>query len=1236
MYLKKIEVKGFKSFADRTVVKPAFGVTCVVGPNGSGKSNITDAIRWVLGEQGARVLRGEKMEDIIFSGTGKRGALGFAEVKLLIDNADGALRLGFDEIEIARRLYRSGESEYRINDSPVRLKDIRDLFADTGVGLEGYSIIGQGRIDEIVGASPQDRRLLFDEAAGVTVFKMKKTEAEKQLKAAEEDLREVSIRMEEVEKSVAVLQEEAERAEKYLVAQERVRKIKIQDYAFLYGKTRKLLERARSKAVEIEAECGGIAEERNRFSAELKAHEQQQFEDRNRLRAADHERFELAGRIRGIDTEILLSEEKRHGLEKQVRSLKQRTASGHEGHEKKIAQREELLRETEMLRTSLASREMQIKQAAEEMGEKQEKLSRLKREVQALHEQEQESRSAIKLAEARLHETERMLEELESEHADLPQIEEEQSKLDACTNRLQMQDEERTRAQETSADLDGQLLGLQRELSGAEKELVRIKAELEFHRESLASHSDYEHAVQSIMKRRPDDVLGVVGELFHVDKKYEEAIETALGRNIGILVCEKASTAKKYIDELRGNRAGRVSFLPLEDVRETERLELKEEGLEGVAVDLISCDPRYRSVFQVLLGGILIAGDFESGRRLLRHGKRVVTLKGEVFIPGGIVTGGATARSGKILSRRRMANECEENMRTLQSHCDELREREGALLLQRERIRLQLLDLEHASAKLRIELALMESNLEKERLLQAERSAKYERERARLTEDRRELADALDHSSERLLQTQERLLRETEEISVLEQTSDESNAQLTEAKVEEARIKEQVVAKKKETDRLTLEIEEYQSEQSGLEEEIGRLQAELGALDAGREELVRSKEALLPELERYGERLAALEERVRSAEERGRELSEIVQNLEQQQRRAEDRALKHRTECIRSESELARIQSELLGIYEIGVDEATAMDEVAVGAVPEWALADFADYAVRSGLQAARPEDGASGRGLHYGRTVGIDISESGGAAGDISARSDESAKDRSSSDMDSVAAAARAENQVSPAARECFFPDLAHELAFFQEQLTALSGVNLSAIDEYKSRTERLEHVAEEKKEIVRAIAITRTLIADMAREIQLRFREGLDHIAESFNYAFTRLFGGGEAKLRLIGGEDVLTSGVEIVVQPPGKKLRSISLLSGGEKALTAIALLFAFMEQRPSPFYILDEIEAPLDDVNLIKFTEFLKEYSERAQFLVITHRRATMEMADAIFGVTMEEYGVSKVISTKLAE
>lgn len=1173
MHLKRIEIKGFKSFADRVLIEPASGISCIVGPNGSGKSNITDAIRWVLGEQGARVLRGEKMEDLIFSGTGRRASLGFAEVKLSFDNSDRALDTDFNEVEIARRLYRSGESEYRINDSQVRLRDIRELFADTGVGLEGYSIIGQGRIDEIIGAQPEERRLLFDEAAGITAFKLKRAEAERHLEAAERDLEDVRLKLEELGGMAEESKNEAERAELYLAMKERHALLKVagkvEDYSAAEARRAKLEKKLQQKRMDnkaLESEAAEAAEKLAALRESLSG-------DRARLKELNGLKYDLAEEIRSIVTEILLGDEKRHGLDLQLRQLNEKTGKGEEEKTRKEEEAAALLEEIKTISEREGAIDEEIESIEAMASERDERAAGLKVIIEEFDRKDSRAKSRGEALDTRKHQIEERLlaisDELSSrEEGSREELERLEAEVEALSAAVSKGDSEFKTNRQKLDELEGRETEIISSVLELEKNLARLRSERDFHQQALDNLTDYDRAVAHVMKDRPKDVLGVVGQLFKTEKKYEEAVETALGRNVGIIICEKSATAKKYIRELRDKKLGRASFLPMEDLDEkyAESRKLKVEGARTVS-ELITCDERYKKVFELLLGGILVADDFDEGRKLLKHGKRIVTLKGEIFLPGGVVTGGSRLgkESGGAVSRSRLLDEAERaleagssNKEAKEDELRALRAKEDALKQAQKQISEALSENRH-SLDSKSKALKTESDARK-RALEA-----LNAEKSRLDVELSDIGSQLFKLEDELTRAREEAEASRAELLEIEGQSEERAEALVNLKIEHARVGEQLAAKRGIYEKLSAELEGMATEKASSEEELTRLKAEIAQIDDSKEDLEDAKK--LKE-ERFGEvnaELETLDGKISGFEEEESALENSSEDLAKKYRRASEKALEIEADLIRAESEMGSIESELISVYSMTVDDA---------------------------LEARQALD-----------------------------REDEDAGE---------------EVESLPWTEEGETLSHVEEIERLEQLMEELGDVNLSSIDTYRAICERMSASNAEREEIEKAAKGTRKIIEELSSEIHKRFEEGLENIKGSFAYAFTRLFGGGEARLELTGEGDVLDLGVEIRVQPPGKKLRSISLLSGGEKALTAIALLFAFMEQRPSPFYVLDEIEASLDDVNLLKFTEFLEEYSKRAQFLTITHRRATMDIADSLFGVTMEEYGVSKVFSVKLGE
>ncbi len=1271
MRLSRVELKGFKSFAGRTVLEPSVGMTCVVGPNGSGKSNITDAIRWVLGEQGARVLRGEKMEDIIFSGTKKRAGLGFAEVKLSFDNADMSIPLDFETVEISRRLYRSGESEYKINDASVRLKDIRDLFQDTGLGLEGYSIIGQGRIDEIIGASAADRRLLFDEAAGVTSYKQKKVEAERKLGAAESDLSDLSIRLSESEAALSVLKEEADRAQRYLTISDRIRAIRVFEYGKKYRSARTSLERAVAQEQEATAAKQQAEREIRDCEARVLSAAERVREVRERLKLTDSRRYDIAGEIRSLETNILLGREKKHSAERALRtfeeSLEKERATAVE-RDTRIAT---LSSEVILYEQSVRELEEQTAVLSDRVGENSGALAELRQTVEQSKERNLVLGNRTAVLVQKKEENLELLASLEKEEAvhDLEAMRARVNELEHSVKRIEEAErdnsEQVARAKENVSDLNGRIAELDREL-------ISANATLSFEKERAESYEDYEKSVRTLVKNKPDDLLGVVGDLFTTTKQYEVAIETALGKNINILVCEKAKTAKKYIQFLKDNKLGRASFMPLDDLgsyrdrrnteiagkagandvaenkltadgglksfqalqesmgqtsdsrRHIEQLLARHglanyPGFEGVASDFVECDDRYRIVFENLLGSIVIASDFEAGRTLVRLGKRVVTLSGEVFLPTGIITGGATKRGTRILSRKRIISDLERKIADCQAEQQSLQKK-----LLEEQDALDGLKKDRTSLFERLEQSRLRYSFEKSTFEKAVQEEEERKQRgletlSRIREENQEIAEELAECRAERKNIERTLGKNTSAIAKLEKELSDKTISLTELKINHARVSEKLEASKKQYEMLQAEREQLALEHGRADAEIGVLTEQLVQLTKAEEELAAKKEQLLPMMEETNQLVKELEGRLQTLEQEHVDSNEQSKKAFEALREAEEFAMKKATETVRFEGALSLIESELMTQCEMTAEEAMNADKVEIGAVPEWAWSDPerpAEDAFSPGEQVRSDGSDLLGEGVPS-------LSDTGFA--DSLEREIEQSSSRNISKYTK-----QSENSTS-----FEFKSLSSELKFYEEELATLSDASIHSIKEYEQRLLRQSELSREREETLRAVYAMKALIEEISEQIEQKFKLSFEKTEVAFDTAFKRLFGGGEAKLVLKEQDGSDFAGVEIAVQPPGKKLKSLSLLSGGEKALTAIALLFAFMEQRPSPFYVLDEIEAALDDVNLVKFTDFLDEYSKSAQFLVITHRRGTMDIADAVFGVTMEEYGVSKVISTKLA-
>ncbi|MDO4799661.1 MAG: chromosome segregation protein SMC [Bacillota bacterium] len=1175
MYLKRVELKGFKSFADKTQIDLHGGITCVVGPNGSGKSNITDAVRWVLGEQRAKSLRGSKMEDVIFSGTKQRKSLGFAEVRLIFDNAERIFPIDYSEVVIARRLYRSGEGEYSINNKPVRLKDIRDLISDTGIGKEGYSIIGQGRIEEILASSKEERRLLFEEATGITKYKQKKTEAEKRLETANTHLEGLAIRLSEIQERIEPLRLESIRAQRHRHLTTELRAAELIEYAKRYrrlrGEYRNLSDRTRS--------FQEATDTLEKAQEQLLERQQQIQQQRHALVAQRKElrdiEFALFGQVEKNRSDQQLQTERLNVLQAQWTKLRER---GNDEESGRSATLEELrvltLRITEEER-ALARSEQELADEQTRMETFSKELIDVRNEAQALQTEAVRILNEAESKKRYLEQNHRAIEGLKNKQISiLGSIDEELSTKERIEgeieqlsrdlrdrrDRLEQLTSDRERATARKDELQRRLSDDEEVLRNRTREKLDRESELQIHQRLEDEFSGYDRGVREVLQGEGRGVIDVVGNLFTTAELYEIAIEVALGRNLGVVICESNRDAKREIERLRKERIGRVSFLSYEEIRRSGRigrkrtLDRKRIGVLGFADELIETQS-HRDVFEYFLGNTILVDTIDHAVPLLDQGYRIVTLEGDVLNPGGLMTGGSYQRRSGILSRKR-------TIRELTDQCDalakEIRSSEASILRHRKEIeaiaeRMVSLEAEYRAAKSdETESGYRLTKLEKQlddileiSKQKTDAAEQYEVEIRHYFEENEQFQREIDAIALRNRELEAENDRYSARIGELEERDRRSVQEMTEKRVESAKRTEQLTGLRKEQMRLRQTIQKYLDSEDAYRAELSRTETQL-------EETKAAVEAL----HKDGAKLAQTYESTKSKREEC-EAQEAAFVDQEQCAREEEQSLRmqidaSRKELHQTENRAVRVETELEGIVtELFVTHNASIEEAETVTEGERSLA----------------------------------------------------------------------------------------EIRSMKSELAELGAVNDHAIEEYRAVSEKHSHLSAEKADVEAAIEQIRSLIDGLSAEMRAKFRDGFGIIRENFVHAFQKLFHGGEADLVLVPETadqepDLLEDPIEIVVQPPGKKLQSMTLLSGGEKSLTAIALLFAILESRPSPFCILDEIEAALDDVNIHRFTGFLRGYAERSQFVVITHRKGTMEIADNLYGITMEEYGVSKLISVQL--
>ena len=1182
MRLKRLEIYGFKSFADRTVIEFNQGITGVVGPNGSGKSNLSDAVRWVLGEQSAKSLRGGKMEDIIFGGTEKRRRLSYCEVSLVFDNEDHTLPVDYTEVMVTRRAYRSGEGEYYLNKTACRLKDILELFRDTGIGRDGYSIVGQGRIDSILSAKSEDRRGVFEEAAGIVKYRTRKEESEKRLANMQDNLVRIEDILSELEKQLGPLEKASQTARRYLALRDELRRLECT--AFVLRSDRdgqriaeitQLLEELRGQISRQEQEAEEKTAKRERLSEEVQVLEEAVTECHTALLNLTREAEAREGMLSVIGTEIA-------GAEKEAAAARE-SLDAADVRLKAIAQEQAAGEKTQSAdEAAIRQLEGQYREAEETLNEKQ----GLVRDAEAALENHQSMvihainrLSDVKTREARLTtmrsqlsarrvEAEKEKETLFGEAESIAeQLQEAAVYEETCSGkekdalrRLQETDEKQ---KEVSA-----LIGsLYEKLD--EQNAVKSKTESRLHvlREMVRDYAGYQQPVKRVLQKAEGDprIHGVVATLIKVPSEYEKAIEAVLGGALQHIVTEDEYAARDMIEYLRRNNIGRATFLPLSTIRghtlqTAERQTLGLKGCLGVASELISYDPRYRGIVENLLGRTVIAEDLDSGIEIMRKGRhafRLVTLAGDVMHSGGSMTGGSAAsRMTSLLSRDR---EIDEHVRLLEKTDSDIRQTRAEIQTAREQK--DGLAREKTETEGEIQRSRIDLSIASERIRTLHR---HEAECAEATEKNRELLEQID-------------------------------AQLKDLDAE-----------------LSSTYTDQEGEQKSSEEMHRRTQELSDALSSARQELENGRDAAQAlQLQLTGKR---------------KDLEEMLRNL---------RRLAQERQTISSQREAYEERiAELILLHQ------KKMEEKAAAQKEKDACADKLKEA-ETELETRRRRRAEAAKQVESLTAEIEQIRETAAAASDRAHRS-EILMNRLQSELEQQEQRIWEEYELTYAgAKEYVLPEFdaakdGQRIGSIRQEIRAIGPVNLPATDEYLNCKERFDGLTRQKDDLIKAREDLQRIINALQREMETQFMLSFRLLQQYLTETFTRLFGGGSAELRLSDESDVLGSGIEIAAQPPGKKLQMLSLLSGGERALTAIAILFAMLKLKPTPFCFLDEIEAALDDGNISTFAAYLQDFSKQTQFVIVTHRKGTMEYCDSLYGVSMEEKGVSKMLSVELKD
>ena len=1183
MRLKKLEIHGFKSFADRTEIVFNQGITGIVGPNGSGKSNIGDAVRWVLGEQSARVLRGAKMEDVIFNGTAKRKQASYCEVSLTFDNEDGALKSNFAEVVVTRRVYRNGDSEYYLNKTTCRLRDILELFRDTGIGREGYSLIGQGRIDEILSVKSEDRRQVFEEAAGVMTYRVRKEDAERKLARTRDNLSRVNDIIEELAARVEPLEKQAAVAKEYLELAERLRTLEINIFLIRHDKVKE-------RIASLDQALEGLRDVLLHHEARLNEN------------AAEREKLEEA--IALLEEELTVARREHLSANDalhECQSARERTVhqieSAKENLERIAGERAETLRRQAELKALFDKGEQDAKESNAALAKAQEELDREQARLDRWLSDAQEKEETLDRHKADILDAMNRLSDAKNQQARqqaicaqmknrLAEIEqavkeggEKQLTLAAALRSAEKQAAEVNEGLEAlkndAAQTEGRLRALteetQRKAEQAQNLNLKYQADVSRFKlmdEMSREMEGYNQSVRRALSYAQNDpsVRGVVARLMQVPKEYETAIDMVLGGTLQNIVTEDENAAKRMIDYLRNNRLGRATFLPMTSVKSRvlsseERRLLSMPGCLGVASELISFAPEYRGIMENLLGRTVIAKDLDSGIPIMRaghHAFRLVTLSGDVMHSGGSMTGGTAQKSAvSLLGRER-----------------EMKELRGTLENEKKDL-----------VSLRDQLMNMQGQREEMKRLRNEAIERVHQE---------EIAVARE---------QERVFNAKAELTAASEQLDRTRAAAVQLKESIAEIEEDLARVQTQTENETIDREAMDQKTENLQK----------ALFDAREKAEAQRDLVTKMRLQYAELSHVLDTLRRDKARQDQELLALSGALTQldQEKAAREELLRQAEETLRAQDAECARQEEAVSQGQKRVD---ALD------------ADRQDKAARQRECVRQSEE------MH--KAYDEDS---------MKLHRTELSRDRADNELKVMTDHIFNTYDLTYAGAEEFRVEGTFDLTGSEREAASLRGriremghVNVGAIEEYAATRERFDELTAQQQDLTKAEEDLQTLITRLLSQMEKQFVQEFEKLGVYFKETFARLFGGGQAELRLTDPDDALNCGIEIIAQPPGKKLQLLSLLSGGERALTAIAILFAMLKLKPTPFCILDEIEAALDEANIGYFADYLAEYAKTTQFVVVTHRKGTMERCDALYGVAMQERGVSGMVSVNLQD
>jgi chromosome segregation protein len=1179
MYLKRIEMQGFKSFADKTVLEFKPGITTVIGPNGSGKSNISDAIRWVLGEQSMKSLRGAKSEDIIFAGTQARKSLGFAEVSIVIDNNDNKLPIEYSEVTVTRKIYRSGETGYFINKVPCRLKDILELFMDTGIGKDGYSIIGQGKIDEILSNKSEDRRHIFEEAAGIVKYRTRKQESEKKLEQTKLNLLRINDILAEIEANIEPLKLQSDKAKQFLDLREELKSIEVGLFIYNINTYKEKLEQLVKDEDIITSQKE--AEDGKMEALQASKEELRQVVDDITAQIENMQNigFESSNKIEKINSEIGISNERiqnntanKQRLEAEILEVKSRIEELKEEQRQKLEKKTNLTSNKEKFEKELAEKEAELAELSKKLSAKELEIEGKKQIVQDNIDKKYELAAEINTQDVNYENLEKRKKQLKNE-------------IDSVISELDSTRYGKNEISKGFYDIESKrniaVEKLEKSVQAKEQNMQKLKqyedeiskltytqrmkqARHQFLIETEKEKEGYNKTVKSLLVACDKDsslnkgIHGVLANLISVEKEYETAIEMCLGQALQNVVTSTEQDAKKMIEYLRSNSLGRASFLPIASVQGKKLDKLtKMDGVIGIASDLVKCKKEYEQIILSLLGRTVVVEDMDTAIALAKKDKysfRIVTLKGDIISSSGSISGGSVqTKTVNILGRSREIEDLEKELKKLEKQiADKTAEKE-----------------EYASSigDSIEETAKLEKELQEIEIIYATEKQKMVAVEENITRLENRLAKLKEEVTQTEKQKEEnRLLKEQKEteIQTLTQQIEELNKVIEEFALNNKDNQKYIDDLNFDITNLKISVTSFDESESSIEEMVERISQDI----KNNEQSIENK----------NQNILAINEENTKLEQTITEYNAQIEQIKQEVTNSGTKVEELKQERIAKNEKLVNTENEIQSQF--------------------------------STLESLKEQ------------IIKLDVK-----------------KTKLEQDLQQVVESLWNEYELTPNSTEEY--QKPNNVSTAQKQVNSLrnkikdlGSINIDSIEEYKKTKERYDFMSEQRLDLENTASKLRKIIGDMTTTMQNQFKEKFELINKNFNEVFTELFNGGKAELILENEENILECGIDIRVQPPGKKLQNMMLLSGGEKAFTAIALLFAILKINPAPFCILDEIEAALDDVNVYRFAEYLKKFCKQTQFLVITHRKGTMEAGDSVYGVTMEENGISKLLSIKL--